>query len=114
MRRWIGPAARRHAFGCVTHTTDPFDTRPEFATSIRGPPPTDTATALSRRGTHLIHVLAARPPPAVGSTDPRALVVGMPEADSAPCGGLAPKEVCGLLAVGHQYPDALGGTLVGR
>jgi len=28
--------------------------------------------------------------------------------------GLAPKEVCGLLAVGHRYPDALGGTLVGR
>jgi len=29
---------------------------------------------------------------------------GMPEADSADCGGLAPKEVCGVLAVGHQYP----------
>jgi len=39
---------------------------------------------------------------------------GMPEVDSADCGGLALKVVCGLLAVGHQYPDAIGGTLVGR
>lgn len=53
-------------------------------------------------------------PLAVGSTDPMALMKGTPEADSADCGGLAPKEVCGLLAVGHQYLDALGGTLEGR
>lgn len=86
---------------------------PVFAPSIRGPPPTDTAIALSRRGTHLTNVLS-RSPLAVGSTDPSALMEGAPEADSADCGGLAPKEVCGLLAVGHQYPDALGGTLEGR